>query len=107
MTSTADQRDAFVEQCRRAERVAYLDGTRDTYHTVVIGTLSSNPAEDIQEAAHDAGYTLATSWTTMLFRISVFSTTPADLPLVLTLPDPPTYLVANTIKYFSDVTHTR
>ena len=107
MTSTPEQRHAFVDQCRRAESVAYLDGTRDTYHTVVVATLSVNAAEDIQKAAHDAGYTLATTWTTTLFRIYVFSTTPADLPTLLSAPDPPSYLVTNAIEYFSDVSHTR
>ena len=107
MASTPEQRDAFVEQCRRAESIAYLDGTRDTYHTVIVATLSSNAAEDIQEAAQDAGYHLATTWTTMLFRIYVFSTTPTDLPTVLSTATPPTYLVSDAIEYFSDVSHAR
>jgi len=107
MISTPEQRDAFVERCRRAEPVAYLDGTRDTYQTVIIATLSANTAEDIQKAAHEAGYTLATTWTTMLFRIYVFSTTPTSLPTLLSTSNPPTYLVSDAIEYFSDVSHAR
>jgi len=102
MTSTSEQRFAFVEQCRRRKSVAYLDGTRDTYHTVVLGTRSSTDAEDIRELANLAGYTLATTWTTMFFRIFVFSTRPSDLPTALALADPPEYLVAKVIEYFPD-----
>jgi len=104
MTSTSEQRLAFVEQCRRTHSVAYLDGTRDTYHTVVLGTRSSSNVEDLRELANVAGYTLATTWTTMFYRIYVFSTTPTDLPAVLALPDPPQYLIANVVEYFSDGT---
>jgi hypothetical protein len=107
MTSTVEQRRGFVDHCRNAERVAYLDGTRDTYHTIVVATLSANTAEDIQEAADDAGYTLATTWTTTLFWIYVFSTTLKDLPTFLSTSDPPPYLVENALEYFSDISHDR
>lgn len=107
MTSTFEQRRGFVDHCRSVEGVAYLDGTRDTYHTVVVATLSANTAEDIQGIADDAGYTLATLWTTTLFRIYVFSTTPGNLPPTLSTSDPPPYLVDNAFAYFSDISHTR
>ena len=67
MTSTVEQRRTFIDHCRNAERIAFLDGNRDTYRTVVVATFSANPAEGIQEAADDAGYTVATTWTTTLF----------------------------------------
>jgi hypothetical protein len=107
MTSTFEQRRAFVDHCRSTERIAFLDGTRDTYRTVVVATLSANTAESIQETADDAGYTLATTWTTTLFQIYVFSTTPEDLPTLLSTSDPPPYLVENALEYFSDTSHTR
>lgn len=107
MTSSFEQRRVFIDHCRKAERVAYLDGTRDTYHTVVVATLSTNPGESIKEVADDAGYTLATTWTTTLFRLYVFSTTPENLPTSLSMSNPPPCLVENALEYFSDVSHTR
>lgn len=107
MTSTVEQRREFVDHCRSAERVAYLDGTRDTYHTVVVATFSANTAEGIKEAAADAGYTLATTWTTTLSRIHVFTTTPGDLPPLLSTSDPQPYLVENALEYFSDISNAR
>jgi len=107
MTSSFEQRRAFIDHCRKVERVAYLDGTRDTYHTAVVATLSANPAEGIKEVADNAGYTLATTWTTTLFCLYVFSTTPEDLPTSLSMSDPPPYLVETVREYFCDVSYAR
>lgn len=106
-SSTSEQRHAFVDTCRSTESVAYLDGTRDGYRTVIVATLSANAAEDIQEAAHDAGYTVATTWRTTLFCFLVFSTTPGEMPEILSASDPPSYLVSNALEYFTDPSHAR
>ena len=104
---TPKHRRGFIRHVRATDDIVLLDFTRDTYKTVFIGCLTPHVCRRVQATATDAGYTIATTWTTTLDRYVVVTTIPENpLPLV-DEPTPPSYLRERAAAYFADPSHTR